>query len=65
MEGMDSHAVNLIISCNSLPVLAHYHKKLSTKYPKEYFVAYRKLVVEFAKSRIGRNHYSVEQIISN
>ncbi len=56
-EGMHSHAIKQIVSCNDLFMLGRYHKDLSARYPKEYFDSYKRLIAEFAENRKKRNHY--------
>ena len=37
--------------------MSSYHKDLSNRFPKEYFEAYKKLIIPFSGSRMGRAHY--------
>lgn len=62
-EKMYDKALGAVLSSKSLHVLDHYFSVLSSRYPAEYFVAYRDLVVPFAESRTGRYHY--KEVASN
>jgi hypothetical protein len=56
-EEMFDQALKNVLLLQSLPALAHYHEELARKYPKEYFTAYRELIVPFADNKTGRSHY--------
>ncbi len=56
-EKMYDNALDAVLSSKSLCVLDRYYKVLSSRYPAEYFEVYKDLVVPFAKSRTGRDHY--------
>lgn len=56
-EKMYSDALGVVLSQKSLGILDRYYKVLSSRYPAEYFGAYRDFIVPFAESRTGRDHY--------
>ena len=56
-EEMFEEALKKVLATNNLYILKHYHQDLSGKYPKEYFNAYKELLIPFAESRMGRRHY--------
>ena len=56
-EEMFDDALEKVLEEKSLHVLSSYHKDLSTRFPKEYFEAYKKLIIPFSGSRMGRAHY--------
>ena len=56
-EEMFEKALGRIIKEKSLYALSRYYEDLSDRFPKEYFEAYRKLIIPFSGSRTGRAHY--------
>ena len=56
-EEMFDDALERVLEGGSLYVLSSYHKDLSNRFPKEYFEAYKKLIIPFSGSRMGRAHY--------
>jgi len=56
-EKMYDDALKEVLRSNSLEMLGQYYKQLSAKYPSEYFYAYKRLIMPFVDSRIGRDHY--------
>lgn len=56
-EGMLNKALRDVLSRNNIDTLGRYHSSLSEKYPREYFKAYKKLLIPFADKGMGRHHY--------
>jgi len=56
-EEMFEEALERIIKEKSLYALSRYYEDLYARFPKEYFEAYRKLIIPFSGSRTGRAHY--------
>lgn len=56
-EQMHEAALREVMAQKSIQSLRTYHKRLADLYPKEYFCAYKELIVLYAESRMGREHY--------
>ena len=56
-EEIYDKALNEVLSRENLDILGRYHSRLSGRYPKEYFNAYKKLLIPFAAGGMGRPHY--------
>jgi len=56
-EEMFDKALEKVLKEKSLYVLSNYRKDLSGCFPKDYFEAYKKLIIPFSGSRTGRTHY--------
>lgn len=56
-EGMFDEALREVLATGRLDVLSRYRRVLSARYPKEYFDAYKGLLIPFAARSMGRRHY--------
>jgi hypothetical protein len=56
-EQMHDNALQAVIAQKSIYSLRAYRNELARLYPKEYFGAYNELIIPFANSRMGREHY--------
>lgn len=56
-EEMLDEALRKVLATNDLYIVGHYHRDFSGKYPKEYFNAYKELLIPFAETKMGRRHY--------
>ncbi len=56
-EKMYNEALKEVLAAKSLSVLERYQSQLGDRNQKEYFDAYRDLIIPFASSRTGRDHY--------
>ena len=56
-EEMYNEALRAVLAAKSLAVLRSYQSQLADRFPKDYFNAYRELIIPFASSRTGRSHY--------
>jgi len=56
-EGMLDEAIREVLATGRLDTLSRYRSVLSARYPKEYFNAYRELLIPFAARSMGRRHY--------
>ncbi|VVB64980.1 Uncharacterised protein [uncultured archaeon] len=56
-EQMHELALREVMAQKSIQSLRTYHRRLADLYPKEYFCAYKELIVPYAESRMGREHY--------
>lgn len=56
-EGMLDDALGEVLATGRLDTLSRYRRVLSARYPKEYFNAYKELLILFAARSMGRRHY--------
>ena len=56
-EGMLDEALREVLATGRLDTLSRYRGVLSARYPKEYFNAYKELLIPFAARSMGRRHY--------
>ncbi len=56
-EKMHDAALREVMAQKSIQSLRTYHRRLADLYPKEYFCAYKELIVPYAECRMGREHY--------
>ncbi len=56
-EKMFDSALKEILARRSLRVLSRYYKRLSERYPGDYFNAYRELLIPYADAGMGRDRY--------
>lgn len=56
-EGMFDEALRKVLASKSLDMLSRYRRDLSVMYPKEYFNAYKELLIPFAARNMGRRRY--------
>ncbi len=56
-EQMHDAALRKVMAQKSIQSLRTYHRRLADQYPKEYFGAYKELIVPYAECRMGREHY--------
>jgi hypothetical protein len=56
-EQMNDAAIREVLAQKSIHSLREYHDKLANLYPKDYFAAYKELILPFVECRMGREHY--------
>lgn len=56
-EQMHEQALREVLALKSLSTLSRYYKELASRYPDQYFSAYRDLITPFAGKETGRKHY--------
>lgn len=56
-EKMFDAALREVLSRKSVRSLSRYYKYLAERYPKEYYTAYKELLLPYADARTGRDHY--------
>ncbi len=56
-EGMFDEALRGVLATGRLDVLSRHRRVLSARYPKEYFDAYKGLLIPFTARSMGRRHY--------
>ncbi len=56
-EKMFDKALKEVLARKNLYTLSKYYKQLAERYPKDYFNVYKDLLLPYADSRMGRDHY--------
>lgn len=56
-EGMYDQALRDVLSLKNIYTLGEYQGELASRYPEQYFNAYRELIFPFANRSMGRRHY--------
>lgn len=56
-EKMFDAALKEVIGRRSVRTLGKYHRRLAERYPRDYFHAYKDLILPYADKSMGRDHY--------